>query len=224
MRPFVSSDRRTFLGRVTAAIAAVTLARRPLHAAVPAPSRRPGPDDWLEGLTGEHRCFFDFPRHGMGMPLVHMYNYINTYRTAYNVASSECNTIGSLYSVGPESSIPLAFNDTVWSAYRLGEYMHLTDAATGAPLVRNMFYQPRAGDPVFGPSGMANLQRLGAIFLLCENALQHWIGELAGLGKGTKDEVESFLRANIQPGVVTVPAMVIAIEKAQTAGVAYNRQ
>ena len=32
------------------------------------------------------------------------------------------------------------------------------------------------------------------------------------------------LGANLLPGVVIVPAMVIAIEKAQGAGIAYNRQ
>jgi hypothetical protein len=32
------------------------------------------------------------------------------------------------------------------------------------------------------------------------------------------------LRANLPPGVTIVPAMVIAIEKAQEAGIRYNRQ
>ena len=32
------------------------------------------------------------------------------------------------------------------------------------------------------------------------------------------------LGANLLPGVVRVPAMVIAIQKAQAAGIAYNRQ
>jgi hypothetical protein len=32
------------------------------------------------------------------------------------------------------------------------------------------------------------------------------------------------LRANLLPGVTIVPAMVIAIDKAQEAGIKYNRQ
>ena len=35
---------------------------------------------------------------------------------------------------------------------------------------------------------------------------------------------EKELRANLLPGVTIVPAMVIAIEKAQEAGIRYNRQ
>jgi hypothetical protein len=41
---------------------------------------------------------------------------------------------------------------------------------------------------------------------------------------GTQEAIDKELRANVLPGVVTVPAMVIAIEKAQSAGIAYNRQ
>ena len=40
----------------------------------------------------------------------------------------------------------------------------------------------------------------------------------------TAEEIEADIRANLNPGVVVVPAMVIAIEKAQTAGIRYNRQ
>ena len=48
--------------------------------------------------------------------------------------------------------------------------------------------------------------------------------ELQARGKGKSDELMKDLSANILPGVITVPAMVIAIEKAQGAGIAYNRQ
>jgi hypothetical protein len=37
-------------------------------------------------------------------------------------------------------------------------------------------------------------------------------------------DIEKDLRANLLPGVTIVPAMVIAIEKAQEAGIRYNRQ
>ena len=38
------------------------------------------------------------------------------------------------------------------------------------------------------------------------------------------EDIQKDLGANLLPGVVMVPAMVIAIEKAQGAGIAYNRQ
>ena len=43
-------------------------------------------------------------------------------------------------------------------------------------------------------------------------------------GKGKAAELQKDLQANLLPGVTMVPAMVIAIEKAQAAGIRYNRQ
>jgi hypothetical protein len=52
-----------------------------------------------------------------------------------------------------------------------------------------------------------------------------WVGYLSGSGtKGNPADIERDIRANLLPGVVTVPAMVIAIEKVQGRGIAYNRQ
>ena len=72
--------------------------------------------------------------------------------------------------------------------------------------------------------GIENLQKMGAKFILCANALGIWCLELEARGKGKAAEIEKELRANLLPGVTVVPAMVIAIEKAQEAGIKYNRQ
>jgi hypothetical protein len=65
---------------------------------------------------------------------------------------------------------------------------------------------------------------MGTRFLLCANALDGWCLELEARGKGKAPDIGKDLRANLLPGVTIVPAMVIAIEKAQGAGIAYNRQ
>jgi intracellular sulfur oxidation DsrE/DsrF family protein len=72
--------------------------------------------------------------------------------------------------------------------------------------------------------GIENLQKMGAKFILCANALGIWCLELEARGKGKAQDIERELRANLLPGVTIVPAMVIAIEKAQEAGIRYNRQ
>jgi hypothetical protein len=59
---------------------------------------------------------------------------------------------------------------------------------------------------------------------LCNNALGAWCLELQARGKGKADAIQQELAANMLPGVTAVPAMVIAIEKAQAAGIRYNRQ
>ena len=65
---------------------------------------------------------------------------------------------------------------------------------------------------------------MGTKFLLCANAFGGWCLELEARGKGKAPELQKEFAANILPGVTMVPAMVIAIEKAQEAGIRYNRQ
>ena len=199
-----------------------------------------GQDDWIKEVKGTHRCLFDFPQHKNGFPLLHILNYLNTYSQAYKTAAGQVGAVGTLYSVGTQASIPLAFNDAIWAKYELGAYTGLKDAA-GKPYARNIFNQPtpkdlhllmQAVDTPMIPAlagampaiGIESLQKMGAKFILCANALGIWCLELEARGKGKAQDVEQELRANVLPGVTIVPAMVIAIEKAQEAGIRYNRQ
>ena len=229
MNPLGPTPRRGFLARLAGAAAALTAGGSLPGGTLAAQS--PAHDRWLAGLKGAHRCLFDFPGHGDGLPQIHIYNYINTYRTAYGAPNSSVNAIGTFYGApGGPASIPLAWNDVVWEKYKIGELLKLTDPATRLPSTRNMFFRPRAGDPVlfggaFAVAGIESLQRMGTTFLMCNNSFQAWVAFLSGSGtKGNPSGIEREIRANLLPGVITVPAMVISIEKAQEAGVAYNRQ
>jgi len=233
--------RRTFVGQLfgaAAAAAAVTSLAMPGTAA--AAERAAGPDEWIDEVKGRHRCLFDFPQHKNGFPLLHILNYLNTYATAYKSPTGEAGAVGTFYAVGGQSSIPLAFNDAIWAKYELGAYTGLKDAA-GQPYTHNVFNRPTAGDlhllmhavdlpmiPALAGAmpalGIESLQKMGTKFLLCENALGIWCLELAARGKGKAQDIDRELRANVLPGVTIVPAMVIAIEKAQEAGIRYNRQ
>jgi intracellular sulfur oxidation DsrE/DsrF family protein len=230
------TNRRGFLGRVFGAAAAAGLPA----AAGAAIVQESGPDDWIKEVKGTHRCLFDFPQHNFGMPLLHIFNYLNTYGEAYKTGAGQVGAVGTFYGMGGRASIPLAFNDSAWAKYGLGEYTGLKDAA-GRAYTRNVFARPAKDDlhvfmqavqapdiPAFAEMmpavGIENLQKMGTRFLLCGNALQGWCLELEARGKGKAPEMEKDLRANLLPGVTIVPAMVIAIEKAQEAGIRYNRQ
>jgi hypothetical protein len=230
------THRRGFLGRIAGAAAALSV----FNDARPAEAQTAGPDDWIKGVKGTHRCLFDFPQHKNGMPLLHILNYLNTYTEAYKSAPGQAGAVGTFYSMGTQSSIPLAFNDAMWAKYGLGDYLGLKDAA-GTPYTRNVFNKPTAGDlhllmqaiqsptiPAFAGAmpalGLESLQKMGTTFLLCANAFGGWCEELGVRGKGKAADLQKDLAANLLPGVVMVPAMVIAIEKAQAAGIAYNRQ
>ena len=66
---------------------------------------------------------------------------------------------------------------------------------------------------------------MGTKFLLCANALGDLVPRARSAeARARRPDIEKELRANLLPGVTIVPAMVIAIEKAQEAGIRYNRQ
>ena len=232
-----TTHRRGFLGRVVGAAAAASVSIVQGSAAA---AQESGPDDWIKEVKGTHRCLFDFPQHKNGFPLLHILNYLNTYSAAYKVPAGQAGAVGTFYGMGTQSSIPFAFNDAMWAKYQLGDYTGLKDAA-GKAYTRNAFYRPTKDDlhllmqalgtptiPALADAmpglGIENLQKMGTKFLLCQNAFDGWCLELEARGKGKMQDIQKELRANILPGVTIVPAMVIAIEKAQAAGIRYNRQ
>lgn len=233
-----TTGRRGFLGRTVAAVAAAVsvpgIGVRELAA------QTATPDDWIKEVKGTHRCLFDFPQHKNGFPQLHILNYLNTYSQAYKTTAGQVGAVGTFYSIGSQSSIPLAFNDATWAKYQLGEYTGLKDAA-GKGYTRNVLYRPTKEDahllmqaaqtpniPALAEAmpalGIESLQKMGTKFILCANALGAWTLELEARGKGKAADLDKDLRANVLPGVTIVPAMVIAIEKAQAAGIKYNRQ
>jgi intracellular sulfur oxidation DsrE/DsrF family protein len=211
-----------------------------LSGARTAAAQESGADDWVREVKGSHRCLFDFPQHKNGMPLLHILNYLNTYTTAYKTGPGQVGAVGTFYSAGSQASIPLAFNDAIWAKYGLGAYTGLKDA-DGKAYTRNVLNRPTPKDlhlvmqaidspmiPALADAipalGIESLQKMGTKFLLCANALGIWCLELEARGKGKAQDIDKELRANLLPGVTIVPAMVIAIEKAQEAGIRYNRQ
>ena len=53
---------------------------------------------------------------------------------------------------------------------------------------------------------------------------RHLVSRARSQRQGEGADIDKELRANLLPGVTIVPAMVIAIDKAQEAGIKYNRQ
>lgn len=231
------TTRRTFLGAAAAAAAGAAIPAN-LKGATSAPQE--GPDAWIGEVRGEHRCFFDFPAHKSGVPLLHILNYLGTYGRAYGTGAGQVGAVGTFYSIGTQSSIGMGFDDAMWDKYALGEYLGLRDAG-GRPYRHNVFHRPTPNDAhlisdavgipplaMFDEAivalGIESLQGMGTKFLMCENALNAWTLELEARGKGAQPEILAELRDNLLPGVTIVPAMVIAIDQAQQAGMSYNKQ
>lgn len=220
--------RRGFLERLGAA--ALALAATPAMAAAAGrhPGSQAGPDAWIGGLTGTHKQFFDIPFHNNGVPLLLAYNFHNTYARAYGTKPGEVNAVISCYGApGLPASIPMGWNDGIWDRYRVSELIGLKDTS-GGHLTRNVFYDPKAGDPVLmngaaTHASLKNVMAMGSTVLMCNNSLVGWCRYMEGQGRGKAAEIEADIRANLIPGIILVPAMVIAINKGQAAGLTYIR-
>ena len=225
--PRPASDRRSFLRHVAASTAAAGLATAVPSALLAAPAVAPDDEKWLGRLVGKHRQIFDMPQPAGGLPMIHVRNFLNTYRDAYGLRHPDVSAAVGLYYM----TVPLAFTDAVWAKYQLGAASSVVDADTKAPAVRNPLWKPRdgatalpmAGGPLLPPNDTAitELQARGTQFILCNNALGFWAANIAKATKQAPDAVRAELVAHLIPGVTIVPAMVIAFNRAQEAGVTY---
>lgn len=213
----VMSRRRVALGAValaTAAAVAMSVAPSRLDARTAEPVNA-----WLKS-NAKHRQLFDFPSTGGGIPLVHIMNYYDTYNKAYKVADKDVNAIGTFYG----STTFHGVSDAMWAKYRIGEFLGEKDA-NGVAFTKNPW---RVAPVVLGmelqPASIESLQKRGATFIICNNALGIFSGLLAKARGLEADAVYNDLKANILPGVELIPGMVVAIEQAQKAGIAYHRQ
>jgi len=224
MRPEPMNARGTLLLLATLlACGGAAIAADRLNAAearsMPASTEAPG-DTWLKGLTGKHRQLFDSPAPNGGIPLVHIMNYYDTFNKAYGVADKDIDAVGTFYG----TTTFHALSDAVWARYRLGEFLDEKDAS-GAPATSNPW---RSEPHVLGMSlpqaSIESLQKRGATFIVCNNALTIFSGMLAEARGLDAKVVYDDLKANILPGIELIPGMVVAINQAHEAGLSYHRQ
>jgi intracellular sulfur oxidation DsrE/DsrF family protein len=219
-------ERRAFLGKLAAGAVAIGLTgsvseafaaeRRTAHDIKPS-------DKWLESVTGKHRQFFDMPKHDNGLGLIHVRNYLNTLRDTYHVSHPEATAVVGLYG----GTTLLGFNDTMWKKYDLGKVLKVMDGAN-SPATGNVFYAAPPGAASLSVSGaplslpadtsISALQQRGAVFIVCNNAFNLWMGLLGGAKSA---ELRTEFEANILPGIFLVPAMVVAVNQAQMHGCTY---
>jgi len=221
--------RREFLGRVAAGAVALGLSGSIPRAFAGetrlSPDITPS-DKWLTAVTGKHRQIFDAPNHENGWGLLHVRNYLNTMRDTYHVTHPDVTAVVSIYGMGTM----LAFNDDMWKKYGLGSASKVMDGSN-QPATANVFYKAPAGSqslsisgtpiPIPADASISSLQQRGAVFILCNNAFNVWMGLLGGGDAAKTADLRKEFEANILPGVYLVPAMVVAINQAQKNGCTY---
>jgi intracellular sulfur oxidation DsrE/DsrF family protein len=217
------TQRRGFLGKLFGSAAAVTLlgvTPRNLLAEDRGVQGGPG-DDWMDELKGKHRTVFDMSAHGNGKPLTQAKNYLDAWRDAFKVQEGDVNLVFGVHG----NAIPVVLTDALWARYKIGEQYEVTDAGTKAPGVRNVFSlaNATASGLVTPEQSVEGLQKRGVRFLICMNSIAGATKKLSAAGLGGADEIRAALMGGMLPGVITVPAMVVALTQLQERGVKYTK-
>jgi hypothetical protein len=177
-------------------------------------------DAWLLALKGKHRQLFDAPAPNDGIPLVHVMNYYDTWNNAYGVPDKDLNAVLTFYG----TTTFMGLNDAMWAKYQLGAFQGIKDAS-GTPYTVNPWRTaPVALGMTLPQASIESLQKRGATFIVCNNALGIFSGMVAKARGLDPQAVYADFKANILPGVTLVPGMVVAIQRAQEEGLTYHRQ
>ncbi len=206
------TNRRSFLQALGAVAAGVGLRREPRTS-----HNSASLEPWLAGLNGTHRQFFDVGGIADGKPLMRTSNFLSAYVSAYSLKETSINAIFGAHAAG------LAFvsSHAVWARYHLGELFSLIDAATGKPAERNVYVADAAAMGVRDDATVSSLMTRGVRFLACKNSIDSLAKRLAPKGFGTEGEIRDGLLHGLLPGVFVVPAMLVAGNRAQEAGISY---
>ena len=208
-----STPRRGFLGRFAAAAMGIGVAGLTPEAALAAASKPADPklEAWFGKLTGKHRVVFDAPAANSGFPAIWPRVYHLTTDASYPGEGSSSMIILR------HEGLPLAFQDYLWSKYKLGEQFNIKMG--DAPATKNP-YATITGLPLPG-LGIAELLKTGTLVGACDVAMTVYSSGAAqkmGLDPAT---VKKEWIAGLLPGVMLVPSGVMAVARAQDQGARY---
>jgi len=169
---------------------------------------------WIDELKGTHMQAYDMADANPAAspsPLRLPRNYMDAFR---DVMKREFPDVRTLIGIAGGPAFTVNASDRLWEKYALGERFKITDPATKAPAVRNIFMD----EPTLGVKA---LQARGTIFWQCAIAVGAVAGQLANANKLPVDEVRADLIAGLNAGVKLVPSHVMALGLVQERGVTY---
>ncbi len=172
---------------------------------------------------------YDIVQIGDGKFLNNIKNSFNGLRFGFGIPEGQIRIAAALH--GPANM--LNYDDYVWQKYQIGEWLKVTDPATGKPAVKNLFYDCKVGleqesaakspddlNSIYQDTSMEALQSRGAQFLSCHTALEEQVRDLISrnqLSQSPENVVKDMLTHTV-PGVLVVASMVAAIALLQAEG------
>ncbi len=175
------------------------------------------PEKWMEKIKGTHRVVYDGSTAYHSFPVIWNWAFYLT-NNQTGVPDEEITAMTVLR----HDAIPLALEDSIWEKYKLGEMFKIDDNIKKAPSLRNMAYEPKEGDfPLPGIDGIKGLQERGAMFCVCDLALNVYSSFAAqNMGLDAKEVYNEWVNA-VLPGIQIVPSGVWALGRAQEHGCGY---
>lgn len=211
------SPRRKFIGQIAAAAASIAaissfppLAARAEAIASSDDSLTDG-DAWMKGLKGKHRQIFHAVKAEVA-PMLMAKNYIDAYQESFHAKQGEVNAVIGFHG----TALVFGFQDAIWDKYALGKSSEVTDPVTKAPAIRNIF-------ATGGELAIDTLQKRGVVFLMCNTALRIRTRMMSQSLGVPYDTLYAELSGSRIPGVILVPALVVALNRAQERGFTYVR-
>lgn len=214
-----TTPRRGFIKSI-AAVAAALAAGRVSTAEAEVASRdrhllSPLTDAWVARIHGKHRQVFDAVSANDGFAALFALNFIDGYKQTHNSPDSDITAVVSYR----HFAMPLVVNDAIWSKYKVGEVINVTDPKTKAPATRNIFHDAIQMHP--GLTYEALVAKPGVIMTACNLALTVLSGITAPKAGVTPEVAKQEWIAGLLPGVYLVPSGVYAISRAQEVGCTY---
>lgn len=174
--------------------------------------------DWMAELTGKHRTAFDIATHRDGKPMTQARNVLEAWRDAFHVEERAINLVLCIHAEG----IPIVLTDALWDRFKLADQYGVAPALQPRP-VKNVFFSANASSAGLIAAGetVDELQRRGVRVVVCMNTIAGATKKLSAAGFGAPDAVRDAIMKGIAPGVIIVPAMLVALTQLQERGVSY---
>jgi intracellular sulfur oxidation DsrE/DsrF family protein len=203
--------RRRFLGSAATVLAGLGLGLPAVARADHVLSDDSIHDEWMKSLKGKHRQIFHATVAADSAMLM-ANNFLDAYSEAFEAKPGEVNVVIGIHS----GALSIGFNDAAWAKYSFGKSSSVTDPATKEAAVKNIFARD-------GRLSVEESQKRGVVFLMCNTALRLRSRALATERGEPYETVYADLNASRLPGTVLVPALVVALNRAQEAGFTYVR-